>query len=184
MSESLYFFALLPDEPFSSRILQVQEELKAKFGLQYAMRLMPHISIQSPFECKVANDKEMEKIIREISNVLQPLNLEAKGPGFFTQPVIYITIADNPVLMDMQNKISEVLVCSRCMNAAQRNNAYIPHLSLAHRDLEPKRFEEVWNFLSTKDLHGEFSISRLQIFKYTDGSWVNFHSISMQSKLA
>lgn len=184
MNHSLYFFALIPDEAFSAKLSQIQEALKKSFGLKYAMRLPPHITLQAPFECQISDEERLQQVIEEIQANLKPLQLKADGLGSFIHSVVYVKVQEAPELKELQQTISGILECKRCLNPAQRNNDYIPHLTLAHRDLEQKRFDEVWEFASQFELMDAFRILKLQIYKYDENGWTEFHAIPLDPVLA
>lgn len=183
MIPNLYFIALLPEKSFSDKIRLIQEDLKEKFGLKYAMRLPPHITLQSPFEC---NSQEQEVLVGCTSSIRQklaPIQLRTSNFGSFIQSVVYAAIEPTEALLAMQQDIVDALEVNGCLAPGQRNNSYIPHITLAHRDLETQRFLEVWKNFDQVTWIESFSIERLVIYKHEEGRWMEFVSMPLTLEL-
>ncbi|MDX5319445.1 MAG: 2'-5' RNA ligase family protein [Bacteroidota bacterium] len=184
MNHSLFFFALIPEQTFSDKVRAIQEELKSEFGLQYALRLNPHITLQAPFECQVEEYEKLQACAAKIQRKLHPLKLQAMGFGSFIQSVVFVEVEKEASLMKLQQEVANVLETNNCLSAGQRNNDYVPHITLAHRDLDSNIFQEVWKELERKNIKDTFGIEKLQIFKLEDGVWQEFMSMPMDMELA
>lgn len=181
MSPHLHFIALIPEKSFSDKIRVLQEELKEKFGLNYAMRIPPHITLQAPFECFESDQIKLNLCIEGIKKEVNPITLTTSDFGSFIESVIYVGLQHSPALIRMQREIVDKLESTGCLAPAQRNNQYLPHITLAHRDLDNLRFPAVWNHVSGKKLNETFSIERLVIYKHEEGRWLEFVSLPMMA---
>lgn len=183
MSPHLHFIALIPEKSFSDKIRILQEELKEKFGLNYAMRIPPHITLQSPFECRENDQIRLKTCIDGIKKEINPITLTTADFGSFIESVIYVGLQRSPALNKMQRDIVDNLETAGCLVPAQRNNQYLPHITLAHRDLDNLRFPAVWSHISGKRLHDSFAIERLVIYKHEEGRWLEYISMPMAMEL-
>lgn len=50
-----YFLAIVPDEAICDEVTILKEQLRDSFGLKYALRSPPHITLKMPF---VHNEKK------------------------------------------------------------------------------------------------------------------------------
>lgn len=162
----------------------MQEELKEKFGLNYAMRIPPHITLQAPFECRDSDQERLNACIAGIKKEVFPINLTTADYGSFIESVIYVGLQHSPALIKMQRLIVDNLEAEGCLLPAQRNNTYQPHITLAHRDLDNLRFPAVWSHFEGKKLNETFGIERLVIYKHEEGRWLEFLSMPMAMELA
>ncbi|MHB1277261.1 MAG: 2'-5' RNA ligase family protein [Bacteroidia bacterium] len=184
MSPHLYFIALIPEKSFSDKIRVLQEELKEKFGLNYAMRIPPHITLQAPFECRESDQLNLNACIAGIKKEIYPIRLTTASFGSFIESVIYVGLQHSTALIKMQRDIVDNLESAGCLVPAQRNNQYLPHITLAHRDLDNLRFPAVWSHFAGKKLNETFAIERLVIYKHEEGRWLEFISLPMAMELA
>jgi|GEM_PF-2222753 len=179
MNRSLFFFALIPEARFSKKVRSLQEELKAKFALSYSMRIVPHITLQAPFQCGEVNQDKLENCVDMITPYIKPLEIKVKNFGSFIDSVVFLNIEHNPQLMELQEWLANTLEAGNCLTASQRNNDYVPHITLAHRDLDTSLFQEVWDFVNQEKIEESFEIEKLVAFKHEEGKWVEHLSIPM-----
>ncbi|HCS20701.1 MAG TPA: hypothetical protein DIW47_09110 [Bacteroidetes bacterium] len=184
MTPHLHFIALIPEKSFSDKIRVLQEELKEKFGLNYAMRVPPHITLQAPFECRESDHVKLNTCIEGIKKEINPIHLTTADFGSFIESVIYVGLQRSSALIKMQKDIVDNLEAAGCLAPAQRNNQYLPHITLAHRDLDNLRFPAVWNHFAGKKLNASFTIERMVIYKHAEGRWLEFISLPMAMELA
>ena len=184
MNRSLYFFALIPEARFTEKVRCLQEELKAEFALTYSLRLIPHITLQAPFEWQQVDTTVVENCAELISKRIRPMTLKANNFGSFINSVVYINLEHNTELMDLQEWLANTLEGQSCLTSSQRNNDYIPHITLAHRDLDPSQFDEVWEYVNQFKLQETFSIEKLVAFTHQGGKWIEYLSIPMHMNLA
>lgn len=183
MNRSLFFFALIPEARFSEKVRALQEELKARFALTYSLRIVPHITLQAPFECQQVDQHKLETCIDLIAKKVRPMKLNAQNFGSFIDSVIYVNIAHNAELMELQEWLANTLEAQSCLSASQRNNDYIPHITLAHRDLDTNLFKEVWDFVNQQLMNETFEIEKLVAFNHEGGKWVEHLSIPLDAAL-
>lgn len=183
MNPHLHFIALIPEKSFSDKIRVLQEELKDNFGLNYAMRIPPHITLQAPFECRSNDQDKLNACIREMKKELVPVTLTTDNFGSFIESVIYVGLQPSPGLLKMQQAIVDTLESKECLAPAQRNNHYQPHITLAHRDLDNLRFPKVWDHFANKEWKETFAIERLVIYKHEEGRWLEFKSMPLALEL-
>jgi len=183
MNRSLFFFALIPEARFSEKVRALQEELKARFALTYSMRIVPHITLQAPFECQQVDQSKLEICADLISKKIRPMNLKAINFGSFIDSVVYVNLDHNTELMELQEWLANTLEGQSCLTASQRNNDYVPHITLAHRDLDPAQFKEVWDFVNQHQLDETFAIDKLVAFNHEGGKWVEHLSIPLDVAL-
>lgn len=180
----MYFIALIPEKEFSEKVRKLQEGLREEHGISYAMRLPPHITLQAPFQCQPGLEKNLMECMAKFRSEFQGLSLKANNFGSFIQPVIFVSLEKNTCLHALQEEITEELTRAGCLVAAQRNNNYHPHISLAYRDLTPEKHAEIWPSFESRKLEDPFEAKSLVLFKHSGFQWEVVNSLEPRAEFA
>lgn len=94
--------------------------------------------------------------------------LEVKGFSSFHPHTIYIRVLESPELLQLQSELCKVLVETGYL-AATRNlsRPFIPHMTVAFRDLGPNNFQTAWAEFSQKLFSSQFSVEQLSLLVYS-----------------
>lgn len=84
-----YFLAIVPDEQTCEKVTLVKEQLRESFGLKYALRSPPHITLKMPF---VHNEKKEGELIKALQVYIakeDAFPLTVRGVGSFGNRVAF-----------------------------------------------------------------------------------------------
>lgn len=172
---SLYFIALLPPEHIREEVKFLKEELRDRFGTEYALRLPAHITLVPPF--KISEDKDMQlmQALEIFATTRKPFHLRLSGFGSFPPRVLFIDVVEKEKVRDLHYDLCKNLSPVLDLEDSREFN---PHLTIASRDLEEAVFPAANKFLSSRDYESRFEVDGLTLLKHEDNRW----EISMDFK--
>lgn len=167
-----YFLALIPPDPIFSKSHEIKQKIQEKFGLKYALKSPPHITLKMPFSYNEAKEVELTNRLSEFLADQKSFSLGISGVGTFGQRVIFQKVVLNLELIELQKKLK--FFCKRELllvdELSDRN--YHPHLTLAFKDLKPSKFEGVLELVKESQFDAEFEVDRMVLLKKTEGRWM------------
>ncbi len=101
------------------------------------MTPLPHFSWQSAEEY---NQDRAEEIVRELAMRIAPFTVQANSLGIFPgqSPVLYLGLAKSRKLLEIHEMIWRAVEPEALRpNAHYRPDNWIPHITLAYRDVNP-----------------------------------------------
>jgi len=166
-----YFLALIPPDLIFSKSHEIKQKIQEKFGLKYALKSPPHITLKMPFSYNEAKEDQLTDRLSEFLADQKPFSLGISGVGTFGQRVIFQGVVPSPELVELQKKLK--IFCKRELllvdELSDRN--YHPHLTLAFKDLKPSKFEGVLELVKELQFDAEFKVDRMALLKKTEGKW-------------
>ncbi len=169
----MYGITSLLDEKHSDQVISIWEHLKSECGLTGVWNTdIPHFSWQVAEEYKWPATEEGFK---EIALKLKTFTVQATGIGIFTGaegvlPVIYIPVIRTPILNAIHQHIwekTETLVVNA--NKHYLAQSWIPHITLAYKDLNPEKLNCAMKYLSFKSIDWTLTIDNITILKAIEG---------------
>ena len=154
-------------------------EFKNYFALAHnsrgALRSPPHITLHMPFSWA---DRKTPKLIGTLENLaagLKPFEIQLKGFGCFEPRVIFIRIEPAADLNLMHKKTEYAFKTElNLFNAVYRNEAFMPHLTLAFRDLKKEAFNKAWQEFEHKPFEAVWKIDNICLLKHDGQKWEPF----------
>ena len=156
--------SLLDDEHYAL-VEGVWARLEKEFGVRgmYAMTRFPHFSYQ------IAEDYDMDgvgKFLQEMAQNMSPFRIRTAGLGVFTigNPVLYIPVVRSPELSALHEKLwNEIAKTASAPINYYRPEMWVPHITLAHGDINRDQLGEIMRALGDSDFHWEATISNLSL---------------------
>ncbi len=167
MSEQLYFIAIVPPEGIQKEITKLKHFVADRFGSKHALNAPPHITLHMPFRWKEKKVDKLFRTIDEINEEFKPFEIELNGFDFFEPRVVFVNVVENQALNKLQK-----LVVDRCRkklkldNANYRDQAFHPHITVAHRDFNKQRFLEMRDYFVDKAYSASFSVNQGSLLSY------------------
>lgn len=167
--------SLLDDEHYAL-VENIWEELADKFDVRgIYVTPFPHFSYQVAEEYDV---KAVETFLEELAARTRPFRIRTAGLGIFTlsAPVLYIPLVRSPSLSALHNEIWEGVTATEHGAVTQyyMPQRWVPHLTLAHRDIDRDKLAEIVRLLSERDFHWELTVNNLSII-YDTGTEQGLH---------
>lgn len=159
----------LLDEKHDAQVRQVWAELERHFGLQGIYGApYPHFSYHSAQDYP---DDEVEALLKQVAAETQPFKVRSAGLGVFSgpKPIVYVPIVRNPALEACHKALYGPLAkLGTNENTHYHPDSWLPHVTLAYGDLDPKVLPEVMKFLGERSFNWEIMVQNLALV-YTRG---------------
>jgi len=168
---SRYFIALVPEGKLHEEVMAMKEHMAKKFRSKAGMRSPPHITLHMPFKFK---DKDEDRLKHKLSVLSKEKQIKTALSGFgaFPPRVIYIRVELNEDLYDLWTKIVAVTRKDLGLdNADYKSLGFIPHMTLAFRDLKREMFHKAWAEYSEKSFEREFPVNKIALLKQDEEGW-------------
>lgn len=176
-----YFLAIVPDEPLKDAITDLKEQLRASFGIKYALKSPPHITLKMPFVHSENKEVELVKSLRKFFEQEKSFSLSLGRIGSFGNRVAFMKVKYPPELLFCQQRLIAFskTVLKKSIELSDTN--YHPHLTLAYRDVKKDQFEQVLEYLKGNSVKGSFNVHQVYLLKKVDGFWRIIEEIKLSS---
>ncbi|WP_166435181.1 2'-5' RNA ligase family protein [Christiangramia sabulilitoris] len=179
----LYFIAINPSEEINSRVESIKLDLKNKFGVQHALKLDAHITLQIPFRMPVGNEEILVEILTEFSGEHHSFISELDGFGRFAKNVVFIKIKDHEPYIKLHAELQNVMLNFLDLKSHEISSKIHPHITLATRDLKRSHFPQIWEYFNDKDLSLSFSAKDIQLLRHNGKYWTSLYNFSLNTQL-
>ncbi len=154
----------LLDGRCTAEVREIWRELERKFGLRGAYAApFPHFS----YHVAEGYDTEgLSNVLSALASTLLPFRVQTTGLGLFTgpHPVIYIPVVRNRDLDTLHSLLWETVGSSATdVSTHYSPDRWIPHISLAVKDLLPAQVPAVMAYLSERTYDWEIGIDNLSL---------------------
>lgn len=166
-----YFIALVPKEPVKQEIIRLKWLLKEEFGVKYALKSPPHITLKMPF---LFNENKEALLAHKLECFFQEekgFSLSLSGVGNFGNRVAYLRVRYPPELLAMQQRLVSYGKKNLGQNIELSDKNYHPHLTLAFKDIKKHQFETLLVFLKTKVDRYHMEVDQVSLLKKMTSNW-------------
>ena len=173
-----YFLALLPPPEILEKAHAIKLMIKDQFGIKYALKSPPHITLKMPFSYNEAKETLLEKKLEDFLIAKKPFQVKIDGLGTFGNRVIFLRIEKSPELLQLQSSLKTF--CKRELNLVDElsDRNYHPHMTVAFKDLKPRSFDEVLAMVKEQSFQTGFSAAHLNLLKRIDQKWISHKKVS------
>jgi 2'-5' RNA ligase len=167
-----FFIALLPPAQVRAKANEIKGVMRDRYASKAAFRSPPHVTLLAPFEWPIADLPRLADTLKQFAagQSLVPMTLD--GFDAFAPHVIYINVVKSDRLMaiqlDLLNYLEDKL---SLVSERDRNRAFVPHLTVAFRDLKPAMFRQAWSVFQHQELHFDFTVSQLSLLIHDGKLW-------------
>lgn len=167
-----FFVALLPPADVQERVNEVKGVMRDRFSSKAAFRSPPHITVHAPFEWPVSAVSRLQDSLSKFAYQQSPPSITLDGFSAFAPHVIYINVIKREGLMALQpNLLAHLESDISLVSKQDRRRAYVPHLTVAFRDLKPNMFRKAWSEFQRKEFHADFTASHLSLLAHNGKLW-------------
>lgn len=163
--------ALVPPPEILEKAHEVKLLIREQFGIKYALKSPPHVTLKMPFNYNEAKQELLEIKLRDFLQVQKPFRIKIEGVGTFGNRVIYLGIEQSPELLLLQSNLKSF--CKKELNLIDElsDRNYHPHLTVAFKDLKASHFLEVLSLVKNHSFVAEYEATDLGILKRKEGIW-------------
>lgn len=159
-----YGIVALLDGMHRAQIEAIWAEFQAKFGVHGVSAVPePHFSFHVAEDYDFA---QVETVLQTITQSITPFRVKTTGLGIFTgaEPVLYIPVLLTPTLLALHQWLWDALTpLAIAPNRYYHADAWKPHITLAHNDLDHDGIAQAVRLLSGRSFAWEIAVNRLAI---------------------
>ncbi|SIS55765.1 2'-5' RNA ligase [Belliella pelovolcani] len=168
---SKYFIAWVPSEALFDQVHQLKLKLKDTFGLKYALKSPPHITLKMPFSWNEAKEGILIEKVKEFSNNLKPFSIQIDGFDRFGKRVIFVRVNENKDLIALQSSLTTFCKQELKLVSELSDRNYHPHMTIAFKDIKERQFDLYFSFLSTLSIQAQDQVDSISLLKRIEGRW-------------
>lgn len=166
-----YFLALVPPAGILDKAHQIKIALRDQFGIKYALKSPPHITLKMPFSYNEARENLLVAKLQEHLKGQETFPVKIDGVGTFGNRVIYLAVEDSEMLRSFQLGLTKF--CKEQLHLTQElsDRNYYPHMTIAFKDLKPAHFPEVLAKVKENSIQAEYAAGGIILLKRINGMW-------------
>ena len=167
-----YFIALVPPAPIYEEAMGLKHCFKDQYNSKASLNSPPHITLHMPFKWRADREDDLIESLGKFSTNQQSFNLELLNFSSFPPRVIFIEAVKSDALDALYKDLHRY--CKKelnLFNAAYKDLAFHPHLTLAFRDLKKHLFIKAWEEFQQKKYNAEFVVDKISLLKHNCKVW-------------
>lgn len=169
--KKLYFIAILPPEDIQEEIRKIKLEIKQEFGVEHALKLPAHFTLQIPFRREENEEDQLLKNLQEFSKKQRSFHARLKDFDHFSNRVIFIPVEEPLPFKRLHKILQKELLKIHDFTENEFALKIYPHITLATRDLHRGDFPMVWDHFRDRNYSGQFEAKDLVLFKHNGKTW-------------
>lgn len=168
-----FFVALLPPPAVQAAITALKQDLRQRFGSQGALNAPPHITLQPPFHWPLQRLAKLEQALADFAEGRSPVPVQLKNFATFAPRVIYVDVVRTPELIALQPQLMAHLeaTCAIVDPVAKGRPQFIPHVTIAFKDLSPEAFHGAWAEYRDRAFTADFVVPALTLLRHDGRRW-------------
>ncbi|MEG4495327.1 2'-5' RNA ligase family protein [Microcoleus sp. D3_18_C4] len=171
-SKQRFFIALVPPPDIEQQITEIQLYFVASYNSRGALNSPPHITLQPPFECLADDVPKLEESLKEFSANRLSIPVTLSGFAAFAPRVIYADVVKSPELLEIHKDLMSYMEANLgIVDRVSQSRPFVPHMTVAFRDLTKENFQTAWLEFSGRSLHFEFTASALTLLLHDGSRW-------------
>ncbi|PUZ29787.1 RNA 2',3'-cyclic phosphodiesterase [Chitinophaga parva] len=170
----IYFIALLPTAEVGKEIIKIKQEFAEKYGPVYALKVLPHITLQVPFTADPALEKAFCDELTEFAKTQAPFEVNLNGFGTFPNKqnrVLFINVEKSETMSAMHRLLINFLRKEFGFSTMLARTGFTPHVTVAFKDLTDEQFEKAWPEYENKEYTASFKVNNLYFLRHNGKSW-------------
>ena len=180
-----FFIALLPPASMQDEVRQIQYDFRDRYSAQVTLNSPPHITLIPPFELSRDRLEPLQIELERFAKTRSPFTINLSGFAAFPPRVIYLNVLSNPILPNLYVDMAATLANNLDIHDPYASRPFVPHMTVAFRDLTPENFEQAWAEFSDRQIKFEFEVINLTLLAHDERRWnvlSNFPLISKRDR--
>ncbi|WP_255578632.1 2'-5' RNA ligase family protein [Chitinophaga sp. sic0106] len=170
----IYFIALLPTAEVGKEIIKIKQEFAEQYGPLYALKVLPHITLQVPFTADPALEKAFCDELTEFAKTQAPFEVSLNGFGTFPNKqnrVLFINVEKSETMSAMHRQLINFLRKEFGFSTMLARTGFTPHVTVAFKDLDDDQFNKAWPEYENKEYQATFKVNNLYFLRHNGKSW-------------
>jgi len=170
-TEHLYFIGIVPPASIQESIVKFKQEIRKLCGSKHAFNAPPHITLHMPFTLKAKKKQTLLDQLNTIKLQSQKETIRIKNFNCFRPRVIYAAVEPNESLDELQKQVAGQLRKIQVFNSNYKDRPFVPHVTLAFRDLKKRDFNSVWSFFEHRQFEAPFTLTNFYLLQHLGKEW-------------
>ena len=171
-SKQRFFIALVPPPDIEQHITEIQQYFAEHYNSRGALNSPPHITLQPPFHSLAEDVPKLEESLNQFSVNRRPIPVTLSGFAAFAPRVIYVDVVKSPELLEIHSYLMSYLEANLgIVDRVSQSRPFVPHMTVAFRDLTKDNFQRAWLEFAGRSLHFEFTASALTLLLHDGSRW-------------
>lgn len=170
-----YFIAVIPPDDVCKTITDVKQDIANRFQSKHALKVVPHITLKSPFRLSESLYPDLLKWFEELPITVHPFQQELKNFGCFAEnrsPVVYINPAANRSLRQLHDEVMQQFRKKFIQfEPVKAESNYKPHITVAYRDLVQEQFKKAWDEYESRSFSSIFEVDSFWLLQHVQKKW-------------
>ncbi|MBP9742104.1 MAG: 2'-5' RNA ligase family protein [Burkholderiales bacterium] len=167
----LYYIALIPPEAIQDEVHEFQHIAAVKFETEVTIKSPAHITIVPPFSLHI---DEVKPMINNINILLKrnysPIEVSVTRFYHFDHRNIILEVHKGREIERLFNDL--MLVTEGATHHHNNVAKFIPHITIANRDLSPEVFDKAYDYFNHISYGRDFICETIIVFHFKDGKWL------------
>ncbi len=168
----LKLLAIVLPEPVFSLVVEQQNYIASTWGPRRALQTPPHLTLIEPLALSDDQITILENLCTKLTAIQTPFHIRVSGYSAFMPRVIFMNPILPPELLllqtEMRNKIRELMPD---VLKKYQDRTFDPHITLAHRDVNPDQFNLMWKHYQHLHLDLEFQVNTFHVLGHRTDGW-------------
>ena len=180
----LKLVAIVLPEPLYSIVRDQQNFIAENWNCVHALRTPPHITIIPPLPLNPVEINILQELARQVAVRQKSFRLSVNGYGAFKPRVIFIKPDVPSELSELYHSLREAIdLAMPLVLQKYPDRPYHPHITLAHRDVDREKFNEMWKYYRNKEIELSLEINQFCIMDHSKDGWKIGTVFNLESKI-
>jgi 2'-5' RNA ligase len=176
LSKSLYFLAIVPEDPIQEEITGFKKKAAKRFGSKHALKSPAHITIIPPFFWADEKTSDLRAALTPVISKHPPFKIEIDGFDRFDKRVIYVKPILTKVLKKLHFSIKDI--CKDELDIPLKSgHPFNPHFTIAFKDLKKAMFPEAWSYFQNLSYQRSFEARGVCLLRHNGERWEERESL-------
>ena len=181
-SKQRFFIALVPPPDIEQHITEIQQYVAEHYNSRGALNSPPHITLQPPFHSLAEDVPKLEESLNQFSVNRRPIPVTLSGFAAFAPRVIYVDVVKSPELLEIHSYLMSYIETNLgIVDRVSQSRPFVPHMTVAFRDLTKDNFKRAWLEFAGRSLHFEFTASALTLLLHDGSRWNISHQFPLSA---
>ena len=150
--------------------------MRARFGCKSGQGTPLHITLVPPFYFdENFSERTLFEALAEAASAWntksETLCCAVNGFGAFSSRTIFAHVEQSSQWTALRSLVYDSLL-TKCPGTAKRDTrTFVPHITVANRDIPPGAIEDALSYFDSLDLHESFDVRSITLFAMKERTW-------------
>ncbi|MDU0370250.1 2'-5' RNA ligase family protein [Hymenobacter endophyticus] len=179
----LYLVALLLPEEVSQQVWALKQEVHQLTDSRNAIRLPPHITLIPPLRQPPEFAGQATRLLASFAAAHHACRVQLHDFRWFQQRTLYVAVTEAAELHELHSALYQL--CGRqLLPVPQSTRPFVPHVTLATRDLPPAQVPALRAVFEERRLHAPAVLQQLVLFRHDGQVWQREAEFHLQPVVA